>query len=102
MLLKVGMRLSSQVCSTQAIVVRAPGVELDVSCGGQPMVSTSLPGQPPLVGDPDTKDPSLLGKRYGRPAGDLELLIVRAGDFAIAVEGDRLVEQQSKQLPSSD
>jgi hypothetical protein len=102
MLLKVGMRLSSQVCRAQAIVVRASGAELELTCGGQPMVSTPQTGEPTLAGDPDTKDPSLLGKRYGRPAGDLELLIVRAGDYAIAVDGTRLAEQQSKQLPSSD
>jgi hypothetical protein len=102
MLLKVGMRLSSQVCNAQAIVVRATGSELDITCGGQPMVATPQPGAPTLVGDPETKEPSLLGKRYGRPAGDLELLIVRAGDYAIAVDGAALTEQQSKQLPSSD
>jgi hypothetical protein len=39
MLVKPGVRLRSAVCSTEVIVVRAPGAELDVCCGGQPMVA---------------------------------------------------------------
>ena len=38
MQLKAGSRLQSAVCDTQAIVVRAPKDDVDLRCGGHPMV----------------------------------------------------------------
>jgi hypothetical protein len=36
--LRAGARLESVVCETQAIVVKAPSVDVDLRCGGQAMV----------------------------------------------------------------
>jgi hypothetical protein len=33
-----GSRLRSQVCSTEVIAIQAPGVDVYVRCGGEPMV----------------------------------------------------------------
>jgi len=36
-ILKPGTKLSSAVCKTQIMVLRAPAEPLDISCGGQPI-----------------------------------------------------------------
>ena len=38
MQLKAGVRLKSVVCTTEVIVVRVPKEDVDLRCGGQPMV----------------------------------------------------------------
>ena len=36
--LKPGTKLMSAVCETQVIVVRAPAVEVELGCGGAPLI----------------------------------------------------------------
>ena len=38
MQLKPGTRLKSTTCASEVVVVKAPSDDIDVRCGGQPMV----------------------------------------------------------------
>ena len=91
--LKVGSRLRSAVCTTEVIVIAAPGGDVDVRCGGAPMVA---PGGAPQAGG------TALGKRYVTAAGDLELLCTKAGQGSLGVGTTPLVLKEAKPLPSSD
>ena len=44
MQLKAGTRLESATCSTQVVVVKAPADDVDVRCGGAPMVEVGTGG----------------------------------------------------------
>lgn len=97
-----GSRLRSAVCETEVIVVRPPADDVDLRCGGQPMV--------PLGEDPPTgstleaafADGTALGKRYTDGDGDLELLCTKAGAGTLSVGSEVLVLKEAKPLPSSD
>jgi len=100
--LKVGSRLRSAVCTTEVIVIAAPGGDVDVRCGGAPMVA---PGGAPQAGGTvaaDAAGGTALGKRYVTAAGDLELLCTKAGQGALGVGTTPLVLKEAKPLPSSD
>ena len=104
--LRPGLKLASAVCDAQVVVVRAPAGDVEVGCGGAPMV---LDGQVP-DGDeaaPATLDGSLgegplLGKRYADEELGLELLCTRAGAGALTANGAVLALKGAKPLPSSD
>jgi hypothetical protein len=100
-ILKPGMRLKSQVDNTQLMVVRAPDTDMDIRLGSHPVIDISAE---PVVGLKleNRGEVALLGKRYGTPEGDLELLVTKA-DCAALTLGDRPIEiKQSKPLPASD
>lgn len=100
-LLKVGARLRSTVCTTEVIVVAAPSRDLEISCGGTPMLDFAE--EPPATGSlVHSDEPALLGKRYTNAAGDLEVLCTKAGEGSLEVSGERLVMKDAKPLPSSD
>lgn len=103
MILKAGSRCYSQTCATQVIVVRAPAVEVDLTCGGQPMldIDPARQGSSPEPAE-GLRSGSLLGKRYRDAAGTLEVLVVKPGDGTLAADGSPLEVQQAKALPSSD
>ena len=46
--IRAGSRLKSSVCQTEVIAVKAPGTEMDIRCGGVPMVDPtgSIPDDP--------------------------------------------------------
>ncbi|HTK63528.1 MAG TPA: hypothetical protein VL595_14180 [Pseudonocardia sp.] len=98
--LKPGLRLRSQVCTTELIVVRPAEVEL--TCGGVPVIGH---GEEPGAGlslDPALSDGTQLGKRYTDDSGALEVLVTKRGDGTLA-DGDRpLPLKEAKPLPSSD
>jgi hypothetical protein len=100
MQLKSGLRLQSVTCDTQVIVVRGNG-EVDLRCGGQPMV--------PAGGAVDKQSPSeahsggtLMGKRYGDDDSGLEILCTKPGAGSLSVGDAALPEKGAKALPSSD
>jgi hypothetical protein len=101
-LLKAGTRLRSAVCTTEIIVVVAPARDLDISCGGAPMLL--MDEERPAAAAPPaaTDNPTLLGKRYTNADGDLEVLCTKAGDCSLAVSGECLMMKEAKPLPSSD
>jgi hypothetical protein len=102
MKLRPGQKLHSAVCDAQVVVVRAPADEVEVGCGGAPLLDDGQDpdGTPAL--DASLGDGPLLGKRYADDDLGLELLCTRAGTGALTVDGRLLLVKGAKPLPSSD
>ena len=97
--LKPGTRLQSVTCDTQVIVVRAAAGDVDLRCGGAPMVTVGT--------EADRSDPAAgfdsgtaMGKRYAADA--LELLCTKPGSGTLSVGDEPIGEKDAKPLPSSD
>jgi hypothetical protein len=103
MLVKAGEQLASTVCTTRVIVVRAPATEIDLTCGGAPMVPVSA-GEPAVTGTPaaGADGGTVLGKRYADDDLGLELLATKAGGGSLAVNGKPIELKVAKPLPASD
>ena len=98
--LKAGGRLKSAVCATEVIAVKAPGEDLDICCGGVPMVApgTDATGE----AKEGFAEGTALGKRYVNADDTLEVLCTKAGDGSLSI-GDAILEiKDAKQLPASD
>jgi hypothetical protein len=100
--LKPGLRLRSQACSTEVIIVRG-SADVDLTCGGKPLVKVAeavAPGSAPVPGlDAGTE----LGKRYTIDgSGSLEVLCTKAGRGSLCAGDTPLVLKDAKPLPSSD
>jgi hypothetical protein len=98
---KAGSRLRSVVCDTQIVVVRAPGGDVLITCGGHAVVPLDATTEPTSL-DPEYAGGTLLGKRYADESGALELLCTKAGQGSLALGGRPLEVKQAKPLPSSD
>ena len=100
--IKAGSRLKSTVCNTEVIVVKAPGGDVKVTCGGAVMVLASEEigekGSPAA----DAAGGTALGKRYVNEDESLELLCTKAGDGSLGVDGTLLSLKEAKPLPASD
>lgn len=97
---KPGARLQSTVCTTEVIVVAGTG-ELDLRCGGAPMVpagTATIAGEPAAGADAGTQ----LGKRYGDPDATVELLCTKAGAGALFLGDTPLEVRAATKLPASD
>ena len=99
--LKPGSRLKSAVCATEVIVVKSPGGEVDVRCGGAPMVAADQDAPGGTIAD-DAAGGTALGKRYTDEGETIELLCTKAGDGSLAVADTALGLKESKPLPASD
>ena len=100
MFIKPGLRLRSAVCSAEIIVVRAPDAELDLRCGGQPLLPFDSPLPAHGAGVAAGLDlGTLIGKRYG--ADGLEILCTKAGQGTLSI-GDEPLPVLEPRLPSSD
>jgi hypothetical protein len=100
--LKAGSRLKSAVCETEVIAVRAPGVDVDLRCGGSPMIEFEAERPAGAVISPDFEGGTLLGKRYADEAAGIEVLCTKPGAGSLSV-GDVLVPlKEAKPLPASD
>lgn len=101
MLLKPGTRWHSTTCETQVMVVRAPATDVDLRCGGAPVVAaadaTARPA--PAAG---FDGGSLMGKRYVHDDLGLEVLCVKAGAGSLSVGDEVIFTKEAKALPSSD
>ena len=96
---RVGTTLSSTVDATTVVVTRWGADDLDVRCGGQPMVE----GRNGDGGEsPGGASVTRLGKRYADEASGVELLCTRAGSHPLVVGGVELPEKAAKPLPASD
>jgi hypothetical protein len=103
MKLRAGQQVASTVDATTMIVVKAPGDEVVLTCGGVEMVdpkTTSRDGGGSA--DPALSAGTLLGKRYADDAVGIELLCTKPGQGTVAVNGVPLELKQSKPLPASD
>ncbi|MHB8671232.1 MAG: hypothetical protein ACYDAD_11880 [Acidimicrobiales bacterium] len=100
--LRAGSRLRSAVCETAVIVVRAPGEEVEVWCGGHPMVPIEAEVGPVADIDPNQAGGTVLGKRYADEDLGLELLCTKAGKGSLSISGVPLALKEARPLPSSD
>ena len=98
---KPGARLRSVTCATEVVVVKGGGDEVDLRCGGEPMVP---------IDDESTGGPSggafdegtLVGKRYVTEDEALELLCTKPGAGSLSLGDVALLVKGAKPLPSSD
>lgn len=99
--LKPGARLRSSVCDAEFAVVKAPAGDVDLRCGGQPMVPV---GEDPPAGLSANgfQEGSLIGKRYTDDAATVEVLCTKAGTSSLSLGDEALVLKDAKPLPSSD
>jgi len=99
---KTGSRIRSAVCNTEAMVIAASDADVEITCGGIPMIPI---GEEPPAGAairPDADKGTALGKRYVNEAGDLELLCTKPGEGSLGADGVLLTIKEAKPLPSSD
>ena len=101
--LNPGSRLRSQVCPAEVVVVRGGKGDVELTCGGVPMVplggessATPAPHHGLMTG-------AVLGKRYTAP-GDatFEVLVTRPGDGTLGDHASPLVIKAARPLPASD
>jgi hypothetical protein len=98
---KAGLRLASVVCDTEVIVIKAPKDDLDLRCGGQPMVEladVARTGEPVAPFDAGT----LIGKRYATADPAVEVLCTKAGAGSLSIGDTPLPAKEATPLPSSD
>jgi hypothetical protein len=100
--LKTGARLCSQVDSTEVLVIRAPADDVVLDCGGHPMIDLKVHATPGLSMPDEAADGTTVGKRYIRSQLDLEVLVTKPGQGALAVNGQPLEAKAATPLPASD
>jgi hypothetical protein len=100
--LKPGARLRSQVDATEVIVVRPPTGDVELACGGHPMIDTQAVPEPGLTASGESGG-TQMGKRY-TVEGDaaIELLVTKPGSNGLTVDGVPVVLKEAKPLPASD
>jgi hypothetical protein len=101
-LLKPGVRLKSAVCATEIMVIRAPGVEGLLCCGGAEMLALNDAAAAQARIDSALAQGSLIGKRYVDAEDRVELLCTKGGEGSLTLNGTALEVKQAKALPSSD
>jgi hypothetical protein len=99
---KPGLRLRSAVCATEVVMVKAPGSDVDLQCGGSPMVGIDEIEAPSGAPASGLDAGSLIGKRYVDAAESIELLCTKAGAGTLTLGEEVLVTKGAKPLPSSD
>ncbi|MCU1355752.1 MAG: hypothetical protein JWM89_1170 [Acidimicrobiales bacterium] len=98
--LRPGLRLQSPSSDAQIVVVKATaGVDVDLRCGGHPMVEPDGTTRDEPAGDDGQ---TLLGKRYAAEELGLEVLCTKGGAGALTIGDVPLGMKSAKPLPSSD
>jgi len=102
--LKAGLRLRSTTGSTEVIVVRAADGDVDLRCGGAPMVGfdAAAAAAAAAASTGESGAGALLGKRYVDAGGTLEVLCTKAGGGPLSIGETPLLVKETKPLPSSD
>jgi hypothetical protein len=100
--LKTGVKLRSQVGPTEAVVVKAPAGDVEITCGGHPMIPAGQTPQDGLTADDSAATVTQIGKRYTDPDGTIELLVTKAGPGGLGAGSVALDLKQAKPLPASD
>jgi hypothetical protein len=98
--LRPGLKLSSAVCSTEVIVVAGNG-DVDLTCGGVPMLAPGAEAgnAGPIDG---LTEGTMLGKRYCDDDGTVEVLATKPGDGSVGIGQTALSLKEAKPLPASD
>ncbi len=102
MKLKAGTRVKSAVCTTEDMVIQAPDADVDVRCGGAPMLALSEQAAPGGSVAASASGGTQIGKRYVNAEADLELLCTKPGKGSLGVGDALLVLKEAKPLPASD
>ena len=100
--LKAGTRLKSAVCTTEVMVVAAPKDEVEVTCGGAPVLELGADAPEGGAAADGEGEGTQIGKRYVNEAGDLEILCTKPGEGSLGAGGALLTIKGAKPLPSSD
>ncbi|HJM28509.1 MAG: hypothetical protein QF596_02510 [Acidimicrobiales bacterium] len=100
--IRAGSRLKSAVCNTEVIAVKAPGEDMDIRCGGVPMLDPSDTGEEGGKPDAAAADGTQMGKRYVDSNETIELLCTKPGDGSLGIGDALLAIKESKPLPASD
>ena len=100
--LKPGTRLRSAVCETEVMVIQAPAEEVELTCGGAPMIPHDAEPPPGAALDESAAGGTALGKRYVNAAGTLEVLCTRPGRGSLRCGEETLEVKGAKPLPASD
>lgn len=100
---RVGTTLVSTTDPTTVVVVRWGPDDVDLRCGGAPMVDSKSAGAgaPENPADPAWQAGTTLGKRYADGSG-VELLCTKAGTGTLTVDGTPLPVKGVEPLPASD
>lgn len=99
--LKPGVRLSSQACETEFVVIKGTG-DHALECGGAPAVPVGDPAAHQGGISEDLSGGTLLGKRYTDEDGTVEILCTKPGAGTLTFDGQVLTLKESKPLPASD
>ena len=102
MQMKTGARLRSQVDGTELVVVRPLPGDVELTCGGHPMVDVKAEPTPGLTAKEGATSGTQLGKRYTLADSDLEVLVTKPGGGTLAVGDQPLVLKEARPLPASD
>lgn len=100
--LKPGSRWRSAVSSAEVVVVRPPKTAVALESGGHPMVLFGADRPEGLTPAADRAEVLKMGKRYADADTGLELLVSKAGEGTLSVDGRELALKDAKALPSSD
>ena len=100
--LKAGTRLRSAVCNTEVMVVLAPSGDVELTCGGAPMIDIGTEPAGDATLSPDHSEGSQIGKRYVTEAADLEVLCTKPGEGEVQCHDADMPVQKPRKLPSSD
>jgi hypothetical protein len=100
--LKAGARLKGAADDTEVIVVRAPKDEVELGCGGYPMIPLADERPAGAALDPALSAGTQLGKRFADEAKGIEVLCTKAGQGTLTVDGEPLGIKEAKPLPASD
>jgi hypothetical protein len=84
------------------IVIKTPSSELNLCCGGHPMLPAGTDQPAGLVAEAGFDGGTLIGKRYTDETGALEVLCTKAGASSLSVGETVLQVKEAKPLPSSD
>jgi hypothetical protein len=99
---KIGETFVSTVDATAVVVVRCAGEDIILTCGGREMVPKSSAAPEPSATATGESDGTQMGKRYTVEGVDIELLCVKPGTAALAVNGRSVTQKTARPLPASD
>jgi hypothetical protein len=99
--MRVGSRWRSTVDTTEVMVIRGPNGDVDLRCGGHPMVASGGADHVADL-DPAFADGTQVGKRYADDDLGLEVLCSKGGQGTLAVGARALALREAKPLPTSD
>ena len=100
--LKPGTRLFGAACTSEFIVVRAPGGPVDLLIGGHAALTSADDRADGLTVTTDAADKPAMGKRYVDEDDTLEVLCTKPGDGAVSIGDTLLHRKDAKALPASD